>query len=93
MFRSYDLYIFSIYKIDGEGYNCGNVDNSMNVFEEVKRDKGITAKKGYIRFDGDYRVYDVNGRLIKEGKGGDVKLPRGVYFYVSGKDRGKVVVW
>lgn len=82
---------YKLFKIDGQGRNCGSI---LSVDELISdNDRSVISKDGYIRFNGDYKVYSVDGRLIKEGKGGSVKLPRGVYFYVSGREKGRVVIW
>jgi len=82
--------VYEVYKIDGEGVRCGYL---AGVEERVKGDEKVKVGARYVRFSGEYKVYSIDGRLVAEGRGGEVKLKRGVYFYVSGEDKGRLVVW
>ena len=81
---------YEVYEIDGEGVGCGYL---AGVEEGVKGEGSVEVKGRYVRFSGEYKVYSIDGRLVAEGRRGEVKLKRGVYFYVSGRDKGRLVVW
>lgn len=77
----YRFYVVSLIRGDSITGGCGNI---LGVEEITKKgDKGTGFKNGYI--------YSVDGRLISKGE--NVKLPRGVYFYVYGNRKKKVIVW
>ena len=41
---------------------------------------GVRAGVGYLEAEGTYSVYTADGKVVKRGVSGRIRLPRGLYF-------------
>ncbi len=56
------------------------------------RESGVRVVRGEMFMDGPFAIYDPSGRLVLSGKGGKIRLRRGIYFVLSDGEVRKVLV-
>ncbi len=78
----YDIDSVALIRGGARGESCGYI---LAIDEAKEAESTFSSER--------YKIYDITGRLVGEGKGRPKNLKRGVYFYVGkGKIR-RVIVW